>query len=182
MNRIYIVILLFILPAINHASTGFPGINISLSLYHGATTNTDHEAGTSSTTKSSNTNFAIGSTHKLGMYFGTIYDLTIKNDGTGNLQDSNLGLSFGFSDRGSYITYHHFLSTSFHLDSVTKYQGTGMGADMGYQLKIGAGFSLGGQFSYRKTTFKEKWVNGQKSAADYSREVLFPSLILGFSF
>lgn len=116
------------------------------------------------------------------MYLGTIYDLTMKNDGNGNLQDSNIGVSVGFSDKGCYLLYHYFFTSNYHLDATTKYQGTGMGFDMGYQVSLGKGFSLGGQISYKKMNFKERIINGEEIGTDYSRENILPSFIFGFSF
>lgn len=182
MKRVYLILLLFTLPSVNLAATGFTGINMSLAIYHGSTNTNDGDTSTSTTNKNSNMAIGLGAAHEEGMYLGSIYDLTVKNDGSGNLQDSNLGLSVGFVDRGSYIIYHHFFSANYERDSTTKYKGTGMGFDVGYQMPLGYGFSVGGQFAYKKFKFKEKTVNTEKTDTDYSRETILPSIILGFSF
>lgn len=155
---------------------------MSFSIFHGSTNTNDKETNTSTTNKNSTMTFGLGTTHSEGMYLGSIYDLTVKNDGDGNLQDANLGLSVGFVDRGSYIIYNYFFNSSYELDSITKYKGTGMGVDIGYQTKLGAGFSIGAQFSYKKLNFKKKILNGEETDLDYSRETILPSMILGFSF
>lgn len=182
MKHAYLMLLVFILPLTSPAVTGYNGINLSIGAYHGSTTSHDRETNISRSNKSTNLTFGLGTTHSEGIYLGTIYDLNLKNDGNGNLQDYNLGVSLGFTDKGCYIVYHHFFKSEYQLDSTTKYHGVGMGFDMGYQASLGAGFSLGAQFSYKKLNFKDKIVNSEKIGADYSRENILPSLVFGFSF
>lgn len=155
---------------------------MSFSFFHGSTNTNDAETNTATAVKSTNMTFGLAISHEEGMYLGSIYDVYLKNEGNGNLQDSNLGLSIGFTDRGSYIIYHHFFTSNYELNSTTKYKGIGMGVDVGYQAKLAYGFSIGAQFSYKKINFKEKTVAAEATSTDFSRETVLPSIILGFSF
>lgn len=182
MKHTYLMLLVFILPLISTAVTGYNGINMSIGVHYGSATNHDKDTDTSASSKSTNLTLGLGTSHSEGMYLGTVYDLNLKNNGNGNLQDSNLGISVGFTDKGCYLVYHHYFRSEYQLDSTTIYQGTGMGFDMGYQASIGAGFSLGGQLSYKKINLKDKIVNSEKTSANYMRENILPSLVFGFSF
>tara|TARA_B110001454_G_C12723340_1_gene436794 strand:+ start:10703 stop:11236 length:534 start_codon:yes stop_codon:yes gene_type:complete len=177
-----LIALLLFLPLSNYAVTGFPGINLSISAHHESATTKDNQVDTTTSSKSSNITFGLGATLNGGMYLGSIYDVAIKNEGNNNFQDSNLGFSVGFTDRGAYMTYHHFFNSVYYLDSNTKYLGDGYGFDLGFQMILGEGFSIGGQFSYKKTNLNNKIVNGETTPADYGRETIYPSVILGFSF
>ncbi len=167
MKIISFILLLFFCNS-SFSTTGFPGINIATSSYY---SEEKKEYG-----------LRLGSTHIEGMYLGSIYETSIENKNSNELEQKNLGLSAGFTEGGCYIIYHHFLKAKKNEDSVIEYKGSGYGFDFGWHFKISDYFSIGPQLSYRKFKFTESEQAGVNQEIGIEDSYYVPMLSIGISF
>jgi len=160
----------------------YEGFNLVPSLFYSNSESKNNDTGD----KTQETNLFIstrlGVTLKGGLYIGAIYDLETTDDGTDKLETSNMSLSLGFTENGSYIVLHYFMDTSREISSTTTYTGKGKGVDFGHHFKIGNTFSLGAQISFRTIQFDTSDVSGAESNIDIETERAIPMLTFGFTF
>lgn len=152
------------------------------------------EAPATNTTKETNIlyDLNLGYAMSNGLYLGLIYfSRTVDQSGTAITASTptltGYGPSVGYmASNGFFVTGHYILSASLEkLDAAgSKFdKGSGIQADLGYQMNVSGAFSVGVLLTYRSLNF----TNFNDGTTDYSTfkfkdTTMYPQVRMGFMF
>jgi hypothetical protein len=142
------------------ATTGYEGVNLTLSFFLGGEEETNNKTGEKAEENTLILSSRLGTTMEGGFYLGLLYESERIDNGSYELAAINKGATIGITHKGSYILYHFILDASQDIDAATTHSGKGSGMDFGYHFEMGAGFSAGAQLSFRSLEFdtsKGRW-------------------------
>ncbi len=114
-----------------------------------------------------------------GLYLGGIYSAR-------GMEDNNrtsYGVSVGYHSGGFFIDGNYFIASSIDRGTTTLQQGSGFGADLGYNWMMSSSFYMGLELSYKSFTYKEVTI----ASVDIEQEnkeksEMYPMINVGFAF
>lgn len=125
---------------------------------------------------------------KVGYTFGSLFIGGLYNSYTTSGNSSyptmgSMGVSIGYHMGGFFADLGYLMSGTNEIASGVKYtQGTGIQADIGYNMMMSSSFYMGFQLSYLSQAYTTLDTNGATSDTDYKLTKMGPGINLGFMF
>lgn len=118
------------------------------------------------------------------IYVGGIYSSFSQNTGTSSPSRTATGVTLGYhGDNGFFFDLNYYLMATYNSGGSSEFKnGSGFGADFGYNVMVSSNVYLGLQVSYRSVTYKK--VSTGSTEVDRQNTVtdLYPLLNVGFYF
>ncbi|MBX3019194.1 MAG: outer membrane beta-barrel protein [Bdellovibrionaceae bacterium] len=181
MKRILLGLLVSLLATPAFAASAGSGFHVGLSAlkYDEAWSGDAYATGEQ---KDNRTHFdlKLGYLFSNSVYVGALYSNLSRNTTTDSPSRTATGLSVGYhAASGLYFDVNYFLQAEYNVGGNTTYkEGSGFGADFGYNIPMSSSFYLGFQLSYKSLTFKK--INTISSSNTQTE--LAPMFNLGFVF
>lgn len=180
MKRILMSLALSLCATPAFAAMGGSGFHLGLSaLKYDVTAKGDALGGGESKDHRTHLDFKLGYLMSNSFYVGLLHSNFSHNTSTDSPSRAATGVSVGYHSGGLYFDLNYFATAEYKISGTASYkEGSGFGADFGYNVPMSSSFYLGFQLSYKSLEYKK--INDVSSTNTFTE--LAPMFNLGFYF